>query len=319
MSRYITLDDEHAILELYQSWAHFNADTFRGDWTRVPRHLDLFDSHQRCDYFERRRFRICKLTGILYLHPHSQCTGVCGQCPYITETRFGEMVCSVTGTILRDASFSASASTGFNLTNKPTRQDVERINVDSPFYNKKKMRQVASFETMAGPIRTRLLALAHNLIAECFVLHRIEDAPLIESLACAFFFHTEQNIAAFRRVTAAFLRIVSTHPPDSFPQLPAVKLETFNVRNWPSVVGCEQNSITQTEKRVLQWLRTFQWTGEWLIRPEQIRETGHRYMDTLQQCLPYESITADQLMTNLDSTPSPSSTPVSVSSLMHNL
>jgi len=320
MTLRVTLDDEHDILELYRLWVQCNADAFRGDWARVPRHLETTDSHQRCDYLERRRFRICKLTGLLYLHPHAQCPGTCDRCPYATETRFGETVCAITGTVLV-SSFSPGEQEHRHTI---SRQDVERINVDSPFYSKK-VRRVASFETVAGPVRSQLLTLVHNLIADCFVLHRKEDAPLIENLACAFFFHTKQNIAAFRRVTVAFLRILCTHPPSSFPQLPAVRLDLFNVRNWRNVVGCEQKSITQTEKRVLRWLRTFRWNGEWLIRPDQIRETGIRYMDTLQRCLDYESVSAAQLAVNISPVsttnlnPNPNASSVSASSLVHNL
>lgn len=304
MSRHISLEDEHDVLELYRLWTLYTVDTFRGDWTRVPRHIDSADSHHRCDYFERRRFRICKLTGQLFLHPHAQCPQTYDACPFATETRAGDIVCAVTGAVLGPPRTVSAESLSLSLwpTSQQTisRQDVDRINVDSPFYTKKP-RRMASFDAVAGRVRTGLLALVHNLLAECFVLHDKNDSSLIENLACAFFFHTKQSIAAFRRVTVAFLRVVSTHSHDSFPQLPRVRLYTFNVRNWPNVVGCEQKSITQTEKRVLEWLQTFQWTGEWLIRPDQIREPEHRYTELLDQCIVYESVSSDALLSQLSS------------------
>lgn len=314
MTLCITLEDEHDILELYRLWAQHNTDAFRGDWTRVPRHFDLADSHHRCEYFERRRFRICKLTGQVFLHPHTQCPRTYDKCPFATETRAGDVVCAVTGIVLgpprtvtaESLSSSLWMSSMTQQQQRVSRQDVERMNVDSPFYTKR-ARRVASFETVAGRVRMGLLALVHNLLAECFVLHNKEDSSLIENLACAFFFHTKQNITAFRRVTVAFLRIMCTHSPDSFPQLPRIRLDLFNVRNWRYVVGCEQKSITQTEKRVLEWLRTFQWTGEWLIRPDQIREPEHRYTEMLERCVRYESVSSDALLPHLSSSSSPSS------------
>ncbi len=323
MALCVTLEDEHDILELYRLWAQCNADTFRGDWSRVPRHFDN-DSHHRCEYFERRRFRICKLTGQVFLHPHTQCPRTYDKCPFATETRAGDMVCAVTGIVLGPPHTVSAESLSSSLwmssmsqQQRISRQDVERMNVDSPFYTKR-ARRVASFETVAGRVRAGLLALAHNLLAECFVLHNKEDSPLLENLACAFFFHTNQNITSFRRVTVAFLRIMCTHSPDSFPQLPSIRLYLFNVRNWRYVVGCEQKSITQTEKRVLEWLRTFRWTGEWLIRPDQIREPEHRYTEMLERCVRYESVSSDALMSQLSSSQlaSPSSSSLASSSAM---
>lgn len=306
----VTLEDEYDVLELYRLWS---MDEFRGDWNRVPRHTDAAETHHRCEYFERRRFRLCKLTGQLFLHPHANCPRTYDECPFATETRTGDIVCAVTGSVLGPSrtitAESLSQSLWARTQQNVSRQDVDRMNVDSPFYTKK-ARRVASFESVAGKVRTGLLALVHNILAECFVLHNKEDSSLIENLACAFFFHTKQNINAFRRVTVAFLRIICTHSADSFPQLPRIRLDTFNVRNWPNVVGCEQKSITQTEKRVLEWLQTFQWTGEWLIHPGQIREPEHRYVELLEQHVPYESVSSNALLSQL-----PSSANVSASSL----
>ena len=320
MSLYMTLEDEHDVLELYRLWTLHAADTFRGDWNRVPRHFDSTESHQRCEYFERRRFRICKLTGQLFWHPHTQCPQTYDECPFAIETRTGDMVCAVTGIVLGPVRAVSAESLSRNLwtiqqqQQRISRQDVDRINVDSPFYTKKQ-RRMASFDAVAGKIRTGLLALVHNLLAECFVLHNKEDSALIENLACAFFFHTKQNINAFQRVTAAFLRVMCTHSSDSFPQLPRIRLDTFNLRNWRFVLGCEQKSITQTEKHVLDWLRTFQWTGEWLIRPDQIREPEHRYIEFLEQHVPYESVSSDALLSQLPSSSSSLSSNVSASTL----
>lgn len=323
----VALSDERDILELYRRWTHCNVDTFHGDWARVPRHLDSTHNHTGCDYLECRRFRMCKSTGQLYLHPHAECRGTYDQCPFATEVRSGDIVCAVTGMVLGPPRsitaeslqanlWAFSSSSSLSSRNSVSRQDVERMTVDSPFFTKKP-RQVASFESMAGKVRAGLLALVHNILAECFILHNKSDAPLVENLACAFFFHTRQNISAFRRVTAAFLRVLCTHSPESFPQLPPIRLELFNVRNWRYVVGCEQKSITQTEKRVLDWLQTFRWTGEWLIRPDQIRESERRYTEMLERCVAYESVSADQLMPQLLPSPSVSSSLSSSSLIPH--
>lgn len=302
----LTLQDERDVLELYRAWTRCNGVEFRGNWNQVPRHCSLSDyTHRTCDFLERRRFCICKLTGHLYLSPHSDCQGV--NCPFATETRYGETVCSITGRVVVPGLQTAHVLAS-NM-NPVSRQDVERMNVDSAFSpsnRSKRVKQVAPFEVVAGRVQSYMLALANNLICDCVMLKRKEDAPLLEQLVCAFFFHTQQSIKSFRRVTAAFLTVLSTHDRNSFPQLPNIEVYLYNMRNWRNVIGCEHKTITQTQKKVLNWLRNFEWAGQWIIRPNLIRDSSDRYIETLHRFLEFESYSA-ATPTSLNQNMTPSS------------